>query len=190
MERNDEDGRRPLPAEAGSMTRGQVARRLGVALASVRRLEGTRLHPRQGADGAWLFDPDEVESVAAARAQERSGYVAGDDDARVFELIEAGRSHSDIVRTTKLPSPVVRRLFAEHRAGFAKLDPDDHDDDRELAELDAQRARDDAELRAWEERMLALQRQAHEIRHGAVVERRDRTEIRRVRRPHLRHGKR
>ena len=57
------------------MTRGQVARRLGKSIATVRRLEGTQLHPRRDASGVLRFDPNEVERVA--RALGRGGGAPG-----------------------------------------------------------------------------------------------------------------
>jgi len=54
--------------EAVAMTRAAVARRLGVAIASVRRMEARGdLHPEQTAGGVRLFDPQEVEQLAATR---------------------------------------------------------------------------------------------------------------------------
>jgi len=46
------------------MTRRQVAKRLGKSLATVRRLEGNRLHPVRDVRGVHHFDPDEVEALA------------------------------------------------------------------------------------------------------------------------------
>ena len=46
------------------MTRGQVARRLGKSLATVRRLEGVKLHPWQDERGVYRFSRAEVERLA------------------------------------------------------------------------------------------------------------------------------
>lgn len=46
------------------MTRGQVARRLGKSLATVRRLEGILLHPERDARGVHHFDEIEVDALA------------------------------------------------------------------------------------------------------------------------------
>jgi fructose-1,6-bisphosphatase/sedoheptulose 1,7-bisphosphatase-like protein len=46
------------------MTRGQVARRLGKSLATVRRLEGVLLHPQRDARGVHHFDANEVDALA------------------------------------------------------------------------------------------------------------------------------
>jgi hypothetical protein len=49
------------------MTRGQVAKRVGVSVAAVRKFEGSELHPEmQG--GCWIFDTNEVEGLASLRA--------------------------------------------------------------------------------------------------------------------------
>jgi hypothetical protein len=46
------------------LTRSQVAKRLGKSIATVRRMEGTVLHPRRDAGGVLRFDPVEVDRVA------------------------------------------------------------------------------------------------------------------------------
>ena len=45
------------------MTRKQVAQRLGKSIATVRRIEGVLLHPRQDARGVRHFDPRAVEAL-------------------------------------------------------------------------------------------------------------------------------
>ena len=45
------------------LTRAQVARRLGKSIATVRRLEGTLLHPRLDYRGVNRFDPVDVEEL-------------------------------------------------------------------------------------------------------------------------------
>ena len=47
------------------LTRSQVAKRLGKSIATVRRLEGDRLHPRRDEAGINRFDPAEVDRLAA-----------------------------------------------------------------------------------------------------------------------------
>lgn len=152
-------------AEAGMLTRGQVARRLGVAVASVRRLEGTKLHPRRE-DGRWLFAPDEVERVAAERVagspdREPAGVRpgAGDLAAEVFALLDQRHSFSAIVRLTRQPPATIRKIYREWREGFGE--PDSRSGRREepaSAELEAQRARDERDLRRWEAAMRQVDR--------------------------------
>src|SRR5436190_6464805 len=73
------------------MTRGQVARRLGKSVATVRRMEGSQLHPRRDAGGVLRFNPAEVERVARAMRQgnlstlssasfRTDGFESDDDD--------------------------------------------------------------------------------------------------------------
>jgi hypothetical protein len=50
-------------AEAGRLTRAQVAKALGISVAGVRRREGASLHPELGPKGEHLFAPAEVEAV-------------------------------------------------------------------------------------------------------------------------------
>jgi hypothetical protein len=46
------------------VTRKQVAQRLGKSVATVRRLEGVLLHPREDGHGRYHFDATEVEQLA------------------------------------------------------------------------------------------------------------------------------
>jgi hypothetical protein len=47
------------------LTRAQVAKRLGKSIATVRRLEGDRIHPRRDEAGINRFHPAEVDRLAA-----------------------------------------------------------------------------------------------------------------------------
>jgi hypothetical protein len=96
------------------LTRDQVARRLGVHITTVRRLERAgKLKPTQNAHHVWLFDPDEVERLAETRTVgSPSGIVA----ARVFELLREGYELYEIVIALKLQPAVVRALYAEWQA--------------------------------------------------------------------------
>lgn len=46
------------------LTRGRVARMLGVSISTVRRMEGVTLHPVVGPDGTRVFDRAIVEAIA------------------------------------------------------------------------------------------------------------------------------
>ena len=58
---NADDNRPPL-------SRADVAERLGVSVATVRRYEGSRLHPTVDSSGAHWFSAKEVTALAASRA--------------------------------------------------------------------------------------------------------------------------
>ncbi len=160
------------PAAAGWITRGEVARALGVAVASVRRLEAVRLHPTRGDDGVWRFDPAEVSALVAERRQITRPVVAaadltdGEVAALVFGLFEEGKTFSATVRELRLPPDRIRQLHRQWRAGFADVE----DDLGAEEDIELQRARDERELLAWERRVFELQQRDDEI------ERRDRLE--------------
>lgn len=99
------------PADARTLTRAEVAKALGCSVASVRRMEGTTLHPTQDAEGIHRFDPLEVihllrDRSAAAVDPSREG----ERDARVFDLLDAGKGVREIVTTLRLPIAVVLKL--------------------------------------------------------------------------------
>jgi hypothetical protein len=113
-----------------TMTRQAVAKRLGVSMATVRRLEGAQLHPAIGLDGVHRFDPAEVEAVAKTRPSKTqmvpsaasapaapprppSSPVTGEVAATVFADFDAGRTPGAVVVARQLPPDVVRRLHAD-----------------------------------------------------------------------------
>jgi hypothetical protein len=99
------------------LTRGQVARRLDVSIATVRRLEGTVLHPRTDEDGVRLFEAQEVERVALARSSKPMSKAAtmseGEVAAEAFKLFRQGYDLDEVVIRLKQPPRIVRQLFAE-----------------------------------------------------------------------------
>ena len=102
------------------LTRKQAAALLGVAETSVRRLEGTHLHPiRRGR--FVFFDAQEVERCAAegTRRQPDSGEIA----ARAFELFRSGRDFRDVVIELRQTPDRVRQLYREYALGSDLLMP-------------------------------------------------------------------
>src|SRR5215471_18614202 len=59
------------------LTRGQVAKRLGKSIATVRRLEGVELHPQRDAGGVLRFDAREVQRVATRMRHSQHGQSIG-----------------------------------------------------------------------------------------------------------------
>jgi hypothetical protein len=99
-----------------------VARRLGVAETSVRRLEGTWLHPTHR--GRFVFfDEREVENYAADHAARRNGRDQGEVAARAFELFRAGHDFRDVVIELRQTPERVRQLFREYALGSDLLVP-------------------------------------------------------------------
>jgi DNA-binding transcriptional MerR regulator len=111
-------------AKQASLTRDDVAKRLGVSISTVRRLEGSRLHPLVTDKGVRRFRPADVEQLAAALAAEqntpRNAQKAaahaielgkGELAARVFERLEQRHSLAEIVIALRLPPDEVRELY-------------------------------------------------------------------------------
>ena len=80
------------------MTRKQVADQLKCSIASVRRMEGSELHPTTGDGDVRYFDPNEVAAVAQARA-------GGADQAPALLLAPPAGGNDVITALAPLPEP-------------------------------------------------------------------------------------
>lgn len=123
-------------ANAERLTRGQVATRLGISVSTVRRLEGTRLHPTIDSDDVRWFDGKEVASLAAelanATSSKRKGTRGtrsveatparsqGEIAALVFERFEQRQSLAEIVVGLRVPPETVRSLFDQWSLGLTE----------------------------------------------------------------------
>ena len=106
-----------------TLTRADVADRLGISTSTVRRMEWVQLHPVQDANGVWRFDPAELDGIAPQAKRSRSRPLAppGDRDvarqgrlaARVFRMFAGNLTLAQIVVATKQPPAVVRALYHE-----------------------------------------------------------------------------
>jgi DNA-binding transcriptional MerR regulator len=107
-----------------SLTRDDVAERLGVSVSTVRRLEGSRLHPVITDKGVRRFKPADVEQLAAALAAEQNTprnvekaavraveLTKGELAALVFERLEQRHSLAEIVIALRVPPNDVRELY-------------------------------------------------------------------------------
>lgn len=107
-----------------ALTRDDVARRLGVSISTVRRLEGTRLHPLIDDKSVRRFKASDVERLAKElEAEQRSPRNAqqavvraaemskGELAALVFERLEQRHSLSEIVIALRVPPEDVRELY-------------------------------------------------------------------------------
>lgn len=121
-------------AQKGRLTRGQVATRLGISISTVRRFEGTRLHPTiDDGDVRW-FDSKEVASLAAelvnTSTAKRKGASTGTTTdvsparppgelaALVFERFEQRQSLAEIVIGLRVQPETVRALFDQWSLGL------------------------------------------------------------------------
>ncbi len=107
-----------------ALTRDDVAKRLGVSISTVRRLEGTRLHPSIDGNSVRRFKASDVERLARElEAEQRSPRNAqqavvraaempkGELAALVFEKLEQRHSLSEIVIALRVPPEDVRELY-------------------------------------------------------------------------------
>jgi hypothetical protein len=147
------------------LTRAQVAARLGVSVATVRRMEGRELRPVQEG-GVWTFDPVEVAEAIAGRPQRGPGTNgqparSGDVAATVFRLLDEGHGFREIVRFTRQHPDVVRALYRDWYSGF-----DAPDEDAAVSVREAE----ERELRQWEADMRELTRREddYELRSRAT----------------------
>lgn len=119
------------------LTRAQVAERIGASVPTVRRYEGTLLHPHVDENGVHWFEPNEVTALAASRANQalargkiRNGAPAreprtrGELAALVFERFEQRHSQAEIVIGLRVEPETVRELFDQYCRGLidAQLD--------------------------------------------------------------------
>ena len=107
-----------------ALTRDDVAKRLGVSISTVRRLEGSRLHPLIDEKSVRRFKASDVERLAKElEAEQRSPRNAqqavvraaemskGELAALVFEKLEQRHSLSEIVISLRVPPEDVRDLY-------------------------------------------------------------------------------
>jgi hypothetical protein len=117
--------------KAQLLSRAQVADRIGMSVPTVRRYEGTLLHPHVDEQGVHWFDPREVTALAASRANNaiannklRNAKPAtetrtrGELAAQVFERFEQRQSQAEIVIGLRVEPETVRELFDQYCRGL------------------------------------------------------------------------
>ena len=116
------------------LTRGQVAERLGVSISTVRRYEGSQLHPTVDENDVRWFAQAEVTALAARIANERSDKPsrgvgstasapkrsAGELAALVFERFEQRQSLAEIVIGLRIEPSTVHGLFDQWCVGLTE----------------------------------------------------------------------
>jgi hypothetical protein len=104
-----------------TLTRAQVAERLGISTSSVRRLEWDKLQPVQDERGVHRFDPAEVDALAprphrnrvVATATDRITKANGRLAATIFRMFARRLTLAQIVVATKQPPERVREFYRE-----------------------------------------------------------------------------
>ncbi len=131
------------------MTRGQVAKRLGKSLATVRRIEGVLLHSTQDSQGVHRFDPDEVETLARR--------IEAGDVALWQSLRDAGdRGEHSIDSEPRAAAAAISDLERQVEALRDQLENERVRHGRELAALRAENERERQQRQA-EHREFELQ---------------------------------
>lgn len=121
---------------ATRLTRAEVAARLDVSISTVRRYEGSRLHPQVDEDDVRWFDAKEVAALAAElanqpRTQQRRNAAASASAAQpqrsrnelaalVFERFEQRQSLAEIVIGERVEPDFVRALFEQWCLGLTE----------------------------------------------------------------------
>ena len=116
------------------LTRAQVAARLGVSISSVRRYEGSRLHPHVDENDVRWFDVKDITALAAELANQpktrrmrnadttgtaaKSKPSRGELAALVFERFEQRQSLAEIVIGVRVDPETVRELFDQWCLGL------------------------------------------------------------------------
>jgi hypothetical protein len=105
-----------MPAGTQPFTRSAVAATLQVSVTTVRRWEGTVLHPVKGADGIHLFDPTEVQELASRRptpSPVKNSTTDGEVAAAAFALFKKKTSPRDVVIELEQSPTVVQKLHED-----------------------------------------------------------------------------
>lgn len=172
---------------ASSLTRGQVAARLGISVSTVRRYEGDKLHPTLDEHDVRWFDEKEVATLAAtlangdgikrsasassgARAPESR--TAGEIAALAFERFEQRQSLSEIVIGLRVEPERVRALFEQWCLGLVEHQLRLERDPRMPRAHEIERARPErlearlSALPAGEQTRISVARFREEFQHG------------------------
>lgn len=108
--------RHGTPAGSQTFTRSAVAAVLQVSLTTIRRWEGTLLHPVKGIDGIHLFDPTEVRDLASRRptpTPAKNSTAEGEVAAAAFALFKKKTSPRDVVIELEQSPAVIQKLHEE-----------------------------------------------------------------------------
>ncbi len=175
-------------SKPGTLTRAQVAVRLGVSVSTVRRYEGDRLHPRVDADDVRWFDDKEVAVLAATLANEPravrrrnaepspgthpASRPSGEIAAEVFERFEQRQSLAEIVIGVRVEPSVVRELFEQWSLGLVEAHLQREREPRMYRESEVVHANEGelatrlARLPAGESTRISVARYRGEFQHG------------------------
>lgn len=98
------------------LTRGQVARRLGLSLSTVRRMEGVQLKPIVGERGVRYFEETEIQTVLVRVRRTRMPNDERADGAlaaAAFTLFRNGADVVDVVKQLREVPEKIEQLFGQ-----------------------------------------------------------------------------
>lgn len=98
------------------LTRSQVARRLGLSLSTVRRMEGVQLKPIVGERGVRYFEETEIQAVLVRVRRTRmpdDERADGTLAAAAFALFRNGADVVAVVTELREPPETIERLFEQ-----------------------------------------------------------------------------
>jgi hypothetical protein len=99
-----------------TLTRGAVAKRLGVSIATVRRLEASgKLKPTVDENDVRHFSEEEIESLGSAKP-ETTRIDPGERAARAWDQLAKGASVFDLVTTLRMHPDEATKLAAQFAA--------------------------------------------------------------------------
>jgi len=116
MDQNDEPPERWIDDSqpTAPLTRTAASKILGVSVATVRRWEGTKLHPTVDQFGRHVFERAEVTELAQTKARTvAKRRTDGKLAAKVFTMFEDGEELPAIVIALEIEPRIVRELYEE-----------------------------------------------------------------------------
>lgn len=111
----------PEGRQGARQTRAQVARALGVSIATVRRMVDRRELRSTIVGGVHWFRMADVEQLRAGGAFASSSSSAGQLAARVFLALEAGKTVAQIVIAEQLEPAIALELFEQWKASSGAI---------------------------------------------------------------------
>lgn len=106
----------PAPSPVRTLTRGAVAKRLGVSIATVRRLEASgKLKPTVDENDVRHFSEEEIESLGSAKP-ETTRIDPGERAARAWDQLAKGASVFDLVTTLRMHPDEATKLAEKFAA--------------------------------------------------------------------------
>lgn len=140
------------------LTRGEVAQKLGISAATVRRCEGHQFFPYVDSDGIHRFDPVEVNAfdrkTKIRRQVMKRAPTTGEIHAAISKLLLRGCTRPEIVIALKVEYDEVQRVWEQMQAATCR-EADRLKRQRE--EEERRREEERKEQEAWDRQMREIE---------------------------------